>query len=329
MKTSQSRWSRVWPWIAVVAIAWTVVPLAGVHQSGRTTPSSNDPNRRDWIQLFNGRDLDGWTPKFAKHNLGENFNDTVRVENGLLEVRYNNWTGFNSEFGHIFYKEPFSVPIASPPRYRFVGQQVPGGAAWAIRNNGLMLHCQKPETMLKDQDFPISIEVQLLGGLGNGQPRTTANLCAPGSNVVMNGQLRTVRCTNSTSATYDGDRWVRVEVEVHGDELIRHIVDGRAVLEYTKPRSAAAAASPVDPAVKIDGTPMTSGYIAIQARPRRPTSGRSSFSISRAASTRRPPTTRRTSSRRTHRCAGTDVGERREPAPERGRRFYATPGICW
>ena len=142
---------------------------------------------------------------------------------------------------------------------------MPGGPPWAIRNNGLMLHCQKPSTMLKDQDFPISIEVQLLGGLGKGQPRTTANLCTPGSNVVMNGQLHTVHCTNSTSMTYDGDQWVRVEVEVHGDELVRHIVEGRTVLEYTKPQIGGGAVAPVDPAVKIDGTPMTSGYIAIQA----------------------------------------------------------------
>ena len=119
--------------------------------------------------------------------------------------------------------------------------------------------------MLKDQDFPISIEVQLLGGLGDGKPRTTANLCTPGSNVVMNGQLHTAHCTNSTSKTYDGDQWVRVEVEVHGDELVRHIVDGRTVLEYTKPQIGGGAVAPVDPAVKIDGTPMTSGYIAIQA----------------------------------------------------------------
>ena len=88
--------------------------------------------------------------------------------------------------------------------------------------------------MLKDQDFPISIEVQLLGGLSDGKPRTTANLCTPGTNVVMNGKLRHAHCTNSKSKTYDGDQWVRVEVLVHGDELIRHIVEGETVLEYTE-----------------------------------------------------------------------------------------------
>jgi hypothetical protein len=136
---------------------------------------------------------------------------------------------------------------------------------WAIRNNGLMIHSPAPKTMMKDQDFPISIEVQLLGGLGNGRPRSTANLCTPGTNVVMNGALHTAHCTNSTSKTYDGDQWVRVEVLAHGDDMIRHIVEGQTVLEYTKPQIGGGQASPTDPAVKVDGTPLTGGYISIQA----------------------------------------------------------------
>ena len=119
--------------------------------------------------------------------------------------------------------------------------------------------------MMKDQDFPISIEVQLLGGLSDGKPRSTANLCTPGTNVVYNGKLHTPHCTNSTSKTYDGDQWVRVEVLVHGDELVRHIVEGQTVLEYPKPQIGGGAVEPVDPAVKIDGTPLTDGFISIQA----------------------------------------------------------------
>jgi len=225
---------------------------------------TNDPDEEVWIQLFNGQNLDGWTPKFTKHELGVNFNDTVRVADGMIQIRYDNWEAFDGEFGHIFYEEPFSY-YRLAAEYRFVGEQVPGGPGWAIRNNGLMLHSPHPDTMLVDQDFPISIEVQLLGGLDDGQPRTTANLCTPGSHVVMGGELHTDHCTNSTSATYDGDQWVRVEVEVHGDELIRHIVDGETVLEYTAPQMGGGAVAPVDPAVKVDGTPMTGGYISIQA----------------------------------------------------------------
>jgi len=265
MTTTNSRRPQPAWWIAVAALACTVSGLtaAGQARKGGAAPK-NDPRKEEWVQLFNGRDLDGWTPKFSKHDLGENFNDTFRVENGLLEVRYDKWTKFDGEFGHMFYKEPFSY-YRLAAEYRFVGDQVAGGPAWAMRNNGLMLHSPNPKTMLKDQDFPISIEVQLLGGLSDGKPRSTANLCTPGSNVVYNGKLHTQHCTNSTSKTYDGDQWVRVEVEAHGDEVIRHFVEGINVLEYTKPQIGGGAVAPVDPAVKVDGTPMTGGFISIQA----------------------------------------------------------------
>src|SRR5262249_3249933 len=169
----------------------------------------NDPNRKDWLQLFNGRDLADWVIKFAHHDLGENVNDTFRVEDGLLKVRYDKWTTFNGEFGHIFYKQPFSYYLLAA-EYRFVGEQLPAASslAWARRNNGLMLHAADPKTMLKDQDFPISIEVQLLGGLGDGKLRPTANVCTPGTHIVLNGALHTPHCTNSTAKTYDGDQWV-------------------------------------------------------------------------------------------------------------------------
>ena len=251
-----------WILVTVFAASAAVLPAAAQQRSGAA--AKPDPNRQDWIQLFDGKSLDGWTPKFSKHDLGENFNDTFRVENGVLAVRYDKWTKFDGEFGHLFYKDPFSY-YRLAAEYRFVGDQVAGGPGWARRNNGIMLHSPSPKTMVKDQDFPISIEVQLLGGFGDGKPRTTMNLCTPGSNVVYQGKLHTAHCTNSTSKTYDGDQWVRVEVEVHGDELVKHIVEGQTVLEYTKPQIGGGNVAPVDPAVKVDGTPMTGGYISIQA----------------------------------------------------------------
>jgi hypothetical protein len=41
---------------------------------------------RDWQDLFNGRNLDGWVVKIATHDLGDNYADTFRVENGLIRV---------------------------------------------------------------------------------------------------------------------------------------------------------------------------------------------------------------------------------------------------
>jgi hypothetical protein len=253
---------------AVLALG--VVAALHLAAQGRATPPAaqrNDPDQKDWIQLFNGRDLNDWIIKFTHHDVGDNFNNTFRVEDGLLKVRYDKWTTFTDEFGHIFYKQPFSY-YHLVAEYRFVGEQVKTARtdlSWAVRNNGLMLHSPHPNTMMKDQDFPISLELQLLGGLGDGKPRSTANLCTPGTHVVMNGALHTAHCTTSTSKTSDGDQWVRVEVLVHGDELIQHIVEGVTVLEYSKPQIGGGNASPTDPKIKVDGTPLTGGYISLQA----------------------------------------------------------------
>ena len=35
------------------------------------TPMQNNVASKDWIQLFNGRNLDGWVPKLAGYPLGE------------------------------------------------------------------------------------------------------------------------------------------------------------------------------------------------------------------------------------------------------------------
>ncbi|MEN6429073.1 MAG: DUF1080 domain-containing protein [Phycisphaerales bacterium] len=187
-----------------------------------------------WISLFNGTDLNGWTPKFAGSELGVNYKDTFRVQDGLLTVAYDQYEKFDGEFGHLFYKDSFSH-YRLRVEYRFLGEQTPGGPGWAFRNSGMMIHCQPPATMEKDQSFPVCIEVQLLGGDGSNE-RSTGNLCTPGTNVVMNDQLITQHCINSTSRTYHGDQWVTAEVEVHGDRLLRHIVNGEIVLEYSEPQ---------------------------------------------------------------------------------------------
>src|SRR4051812_11515407 len=195
---------------------------------------AEDKSAEKWTQLFNGKDLDGWQPKIKGHELGDNYGDTFRVEDGILRVSYDKYKNFDGQFGHLFYKEPFSH-YRLRVEYRFVGVQCAGGPGWAIRNSGVMIHGESPATMDKDQEFPASIEVQLLGGNGK-EKRTTANLCTPGTNVVMDGKLFTPHCVNSTSETYHGDQWVTVEIEVHGSKLIKHIIDGKPVITYTEPQ---------------------------------------------------------------------------------------------
>ncbi|MCC9603071.1 DUF1080 domain-containing protein [Stieleria sp. JC731] len=189
-----------------------------------------------WVSLFNGQNLEGWTPKIRYHKVGENYGDTFRVEDGLLKVRYDEsaYPAFDERFGHLFYDRPFSH-YRFRVTYRFVDQQANGGPGWAIRNSGVMVHGESPETMTVDQDFPASIEVQLLGGNGTDD-RSTANLCTPGTNVVYKGKLHRAHCTNSSSKTFHGEGWVTVEIEVRGSKVIRHIIDGENVLEYTDPQ---------------------------------------------------------------------------------------------
>lgn len=201
---------------------------------GLGTLTAQDQDDGEWIDLFNGENLDNWVIKFTGYPLGENFNNTFRVEDSLLKVSYEEWDQWGGQFGHIFYDRSFSHYILRV-EYRFVGEQVEGGPGWAFRNNGLMLHSQDPETMTQDQEFPASLETQLLGGNGTDE-RTTLNLCTPGTNFVMDGELITQHCNSSTSDTYHGDQWVTAEIEVRGSEVVRHKIDGEVVFEYTDPQ---------------------------------------------------------------------------------------------
>ena len=188
----------------------------------------------EWVQLFNGKDLTGWTPKIVGHEADDNFGNTFRVEDGLIKVRYDQYDLFKDRFGHLFYKDEFSH-YKLRVEYRFQGDQLPDAPGWAYRNSGIMLHGQTPETMELDQDFPTSIEVQLLG-CDSIAERTTMNLCTPGTNVIMNNQLILDHCTNSNSELYFDDIWVTAEVEVRGNDVIYHILDGDTVLQYNQPQ---------------------------------------------------------------------------------------------
>lgn len=236
--------------------------LNGCQTGNQTQQNEDEPQKEEWISLFNGKDLEGWDIKIRHHELNDNYANTFQVQDGVLKASYDGYEDFNETFGHIFYKEPFSS-YRLKVEYRFVGEQCPGGPGWAFRNNGLMLHSQSPESMALDQDFPISIEVQLLGGNGTDE-RSTANLCTPGTHVFMNDTLFTPHCVNSSSKTYHGDQWVNVEIQVFGDSLFRHIVEGDTVMEYSKPQVGGGVVNNFSEDQKIDGTPLTSGYIALQ-----------------------------------------------------------------
>ncbi|MFO0970490.1 MAG: DUF1080 domain-containing protein [Gemmataceae bacterium] len=218
----------------------------------------------DWVSIFNGKDLDGWTPKFTGHAPGVNYLDTFRVEDGVIKVAYDKYKEFGGKFGHLFYKDKFSHYDVRL-EYRFLGEQAKGAPGWALRNSGLMFHCQEPKTMRKEQDFPVSIEFQFLGGAEKGE-RPTGSMCSPGTNVVIGGKLITQHCVNSKSKTFRGDQWVKAELQVRGSGKVKHIINGEVVMEFEQPQ--------LDPK-DADGAALIKaakgkllleeGYIALQA----------------------------------------------------------------
>lgn len=219
-----------------------------------------------WQELFNGHDLTGWTPKIRGEALGEDARQTFRVENGVLVVSYEGYDrdrGFDETFGHLFHDSPFAG-YELLVEYRFVDVQFAGGPGWARSNSGVMFHAQAPETMGLEQDFPISLEVQFLGGRP-GEERPTANLCTPGTHVEIGGQLITDHCITASAPTVLDSTWVTATLRAHADGSVEHLVDGTLVLQYDRPVVGGDQVSEWAPGAPDPGTLLTDGYIALQS----------------------------------------------------------------
>lgn len=218
------------------------------------------------MSLFNGHDLTGWVPKIVGKQAGLDPMETFRVVGSVLKVDYSNYDAFDGRFGHLFYQQPYSY-YRLRFDYRFTGVQAEGGPGeWARRNSGVMVHAQAAQSMLEDQAFPLSIEAQLLGGLSDGNRRPTGNVCTPGTDIVYAGSLYPHHCLYSSSATIDGDGWVRFEILVLGAARISHSVNGEVVLAYELPQfGGSGVATGYDPEVKRTGELLSSGYLALQS----------------------------------------------------------------
>ena len=243
-------------------VVFLIIPLTWM---GCTASPSGpaDPHAEEWISLFDGESLEGWTPKIRGFEYGDNAYETFRVQDGAITVSYEGYDTFDEQFGHLFYKDPFSF-YRMKVEYRFTGDQAEGGPGWAFRNSGIMIHSPPGASMLLTQNFPISIEVQLLGGNGTDE-RPNANLCTPGTHVVMDDVLVTRHCINSSSKTYHGDDWVTAEIVVLGDSLITHLLDGVDVLHYSKPQIGGGSVDSFDPDYKLDGMMLKEGYFSLQS----------------------------------------------------------------
>ena len=228
-------------------------------------PSAEVAPDADWQSLFDGDSLTGWQAKIVGRPAGDNYRNTFRAANGVLSVNYDEYDEWQGEFGHLFYETPFSHYILQL-EYRFVGEQIAEGSAmaWAWRNSGIMLHSQSADTMALNQDFPVSLEGQLLGA-HEGEHRPTANLCTPGTHVYIHGQLHTQHCMKSQSASFPGDQWVSLEIEVKGSERIRHFINGELAIEYTQPQLDTWGGDGKALADQGAAVSLTQGYIALQS----------------------------------------------------------------
>ena len=223
--------------------------------------SSAGTKAEEWVQLFNGKDLTGWTPKITGYPAGENFANTFRVEDGLLKVSYDGYGGeFRNRFGHLFTEHEYSH-YRLRVEYRFTGEQLPDGPGWAYMNSGAMLHCQSPQSMHVDQDFPVSIEAQILGGDGSGE-RTTGNVCTPGTEIYIEDEPYKGHCYSSTSKTYPWNEWATMEMVILGDSVGYHIMDGDTIMTYT---CMTVGGGNVSPTPDIPVGPLKKGYIALQS----------------------------------------------------------------
>lgn len=219
---------------------------------------------QEWVPLFNGKDIDDWIVKIHHHENGENYGNTFRVKDSIIQVRYDQYGDFNDQFGHLYYKTPYSY-YHLKLEYRFTGDWVKTAPSYTVLNSGVMYHSQDPRTMPKEQDWPISIEMQFLAGLGDGKPRPTGNMCSPGTHIVYEGKLDTRHCIDSKSKTYDKDEWIQAELIVLGDSLITHIINGDTVLRYSKPQIGGPVVNRYDPKQKQDGKLLDRGFIALQS----------------------------------------------------------------
>ena len=237
----------------------------------------NSNSIEEWVSLFNGKDLNGWNIKIANHSLNDNFNNTFQVQDSMIRVVYDEYEDFDDKYGHMYYKTPYSY-YKLRFDYRFLEEQTSGGENWNVRNSGVMIHSQSAKSNALEQHFPVSLEIQLLGGLNKGV-RTTANLCTPGTAVYFNGKLDYTHCITSESKTYNGDQWVHIEAIILGNESILHIVENDTVLKYARPEIDSSFLSKDYKGIDWDnfgvtnkkiwlnkaGKPIGEGYIALQA----------------------------------------------------------------
>jgi hypothetical protein len=262
--------------LPLFAFAATMAPTT-VHAQG-------GPNDSAWIQLFNKKDTSlatDWDIKITTRALNvdplNTFRWAVVGSDTVLEANISNYTNFNGQFGHIGYKHrPFNYFIVRV-EHQFFGSQAPGNpGTWALQNNGIMHHSQAASTMGVNQDFPISMEAQLLGPSNTGADNnSTMNLCTPGTafyTVPTGGSVNTNHCVSANGAHNRAlalaPSWMTVKVHALSDSIIRYYYNNGTIdsLVYTYYRPVQYGGNVANATVPIvNGTPIKGGYMLFQS----------------------------------------------------------------
>lgn len=250
------------PGLAAGALSACLALCAGAQAGAETVKAG------PWRPLFDGRTLEGWTPKVAKHPAGENYHQTFVVDHGVIRVSYAGYDKLDGQFGHLFYKTPFKA-YRLRLTYRFLPEGgLPDTPTWARSNSGIMFDSQSPESMTVEQPFPVSIEFQLLGKDGDA-PRPTGAVCTPGTNITFDGVTAKDHCTPPANApTVPNGTWVKAELEVLPNGEISQKINGVVVHHYANvtldPDDTVAGGA--KPYILARGAqPVTEGYIALQS----------------------------------------------------------------
>ncbi len=215
-----------------------------------------------WQDIFDGQTLTGWTPKISGEALGRDERKTFQAQDGILSVNYDQYAAFDNKFGHLFFEHELSS-YQLKLDYRFIGEQASGGPGWAHLNSGLMIHTQSPSSMGVMQPFPVSVEAQFLAAFDDVPDRTTANVCTPGTHVVIDGALVKDHCINSKVVAPKAGEWVRFMADVQGNGVVKLYINDELAFELSelqldsedKDARALAREKPM----------LSSGYIALQA----------------------------------------------------------------
>jgi len=139
-----------------VAIAAIVLTAAGAPRAQGPTPDATSaaPGGEGWVQLFNGRNLDGWYTFLATSGKNNDPTGSVRVENGMIHILGNpvgkeraeaGYLATNQEYGNYRLRLEYKWGSARfPPRQDYK------------RDNGLLFHLSGP-----DRVWPTCVELQI------------------------------------------------------------------------------------------------------------------------------------------------------------------------